>query len=483
MKCSEYDEMCWENFSHMPEIILGEGSFVDEFFAELEGSANRNNNILGNTVESIRIIHDISQQSYFDEHGFTNFHKSCLAGDAEAVQRSISEGIDVDIDTWKCSPLHIAVQNRHKKITEILLENGANPNKRDHEKSTPLHALTRLCLCKCGTIYHLCDYKKPVDEIVDILIEKGANIEARDKYGDSPLSLAVSRFDVDVTRALLKHGACLDSLNEDKIFNRNFTLTELKNYPLTLNIIEVMRLLQSADYEVNLRTRIRMLTFWTRLRGNDADHSIPYGAGWSEDCLIYREILYQIYIHKKFGFFIKQEALDYLLELKKKLRSKIPRDVANYKPRPEIINNWELQVVKLNDIKLNGDISLYNLCQISHEKGYSIIKNMKNWQVPSLEGLEHGHINLIVKRHLANILIRPQLELFGADLLMTNYCKLNLPNTVCRIVAEKMSDEELFRLCVKADEDNLGIPKANGDVCEENELRVMSIGLVLLVVG
>ncbi|CAB0033794.1 unnamed protein product [Trichogramma brassicae] len=115
--------------------------------------------------------------------------------------------------------------------------------------------------------------------------EPRANIEARDKYGDSPLSLAVRRFDFGLTKALLNHGASLDSLNEDKIFSWNFTQLELKNYPLTLNIIEVMQLLQSAGYEVNLHTRIRMIKFCLKVRGNDTEHSIPYGTEWKKKCV------------------------------------------------------------------------------------------------------------------------------------------------------------------------------------------------------
>ncbi|CAB0035310.1 unnamed protein product [Trichogramma brassicae] len=138
-----------------------------------------------------------------------------------------------------------------------------------------LHALSRVGLCDCVIRISFCDYRRPVEEIVHMLIQKGANIEARNKYGDTPLQAAISCFDVELARTLMKHGASLESLNEDRMFSRNFESIELKNFPLTLNIIEMLHLLQSVGYEVSLLIRLRMLKCWMRIRGNDTDHLIP----------------------------------------------------------------------------------------------------------------------------------------------------------------------------------------------------------------
>uniref|UniRef100_A0ABD2XPH1 Ankyrin repeat protein n=1 Tax=Trichogramma kaykai TaxID=54128 RepID=A0ABD2XPH1_9HYME len=213
-------------------------------------------------------------KNYCDKHGYTYLHAACMSGNATAVNLLLSQGVDVNIDSHKYSPLHIAAQYRHEEIVEILLINGADPNKQDVEKSTPLHALTRLCICQCTNGITFCDKRKPVDKIVQLLIKYGANVEARNRDGDSPLDLAVSRFDVQLVESLLKHGASLDNLNEDKMFSAEFTSTELKNYPLTLNIIEMMDLLKSAGYEMSLNTRLRMIKCWMRVRGNDTDHWI-----------------------------------------------------------------------------------------------------------------------------------------------------------------------------------------------------------------
>ncbi|KAL7297264.1 hypothetical protein TKK_0009664 [Trichogramma kaykai] len=383
-------------------------------------------------MELVKLFVKDSQKNNHDEHGYTYFHGACMY-----------------------SPLHIATQYMHKDIVKILTENGANPNQLDHEMSTPLHALARLCLCECSCAHFFCDYKKPVDEIIDILLEKKANIEACNKYGDSPLQLAVSRFNFDVVKLLLERGASLDSLNEERMFSQNFESIELENYPLTLNILEVMQLLQSAEYRLDFKTRLRMLKCWMRIRGNDTDHLIPFdGPERGDKCAVYAVILYHIYIHEKFGIFLKQEAIDYLHEQRKKLESIMPRHVIEFKLWPSIIDLWKQQTAQLDDIQLNSDISLYQLCQMNYSEGYSILKKIENWHLPSLPELNHSHMNLIVKRHVANILIRQHLELFATDLFMTNYCRLNLLYTVCRGVAEKMSDNDLLRLCEQTDEEN-----------------------------
>ncbi|KAL7298773.1 hypothetical protein TKK_0008518 [Trichogramma kaykai] len=425
------------------KVIFNDGRSPLHYLYELNESWDRNKFNSCGTMELIEFFVKDSHKNYIDKHGYTYFHAACMVGDGETVRSFVSQGVDLNLDTWKFSPLHIAAQYRRKEIVEILLENGANPNQLDHERSTPLHALVRLCLCECGSAFNFCDYKRSVDEIVSTLMNKGANIEARNRDGNTPLQLAVSRFDVDLTASLLEHGANLDSLNVDKIFNENFKPIELKNYPLTLNIIEVIKLLQSAGYILDIKTRLRMIKFWKIVRGNDIDHLIPHNNVWGGNWVKYIIVVDQLYFYERFGFFIKKEAADYLHKEKEKLKSRL---VGEYKTLPEISNACEREVAKLNKIKLNNDISLYQICQMSYDKGYSILKNIKNWRIPSLDGLEHSYINLMVKRHIANILMRQQLELCAADFFMSDYCFLNMPYTVCRIFTEKMCDENLFRL-------------------------------------
>uniref|UniRef100_A0ABD2XH59 Uncharacterized protein n=1 Tax=Trichogramma kaykai TaxID=54128 RepID=A0ABD2XH59_9HYME len=185
------------------------------------------------------ILEDASE-NYQDDHGYSYLHGACMTGNVAAALRFMSQGADVALDTYDYSPLHIAVQYKNTEIVEILLKHGANPNHRDCDQSTPLHRLVQVqrYLCDCDYSCLSCADKKPADEIVAMLMESGANIEARDCFGDTPLQAAVSRFNVDLTRLLLQHGATLSSLSERTMFNRHFSRAEIKNYPLTSNIIK-----------------------------------------------------------------------------------------------------------------------------------------------------------------------------------------------------------------------------------------------------
>uniref|UniRef100_A0ABD2XNY9 Ankyrin repeat protein n=1 Tax=Trichogramma kaykai TaxID=54128 RepID=A0ABD2XNY9_9HYME len=231
------------------------------------------------TLKILEYFLENPRENYSDDHGYSYLHAACMSNSVTRVNLLLSQGVDVNLDSFKYSALHIAAQYRHLDVVQILLEHKANPNQPDHELSTPLHSLARLCVCHCTNIIRCCDKRKPVDKIIQLLMEYGANIEARNRDGDHPLDLAVSRFDVQLVESLLKHGASLDSLNEDKMFGAEFTSTALKNYPLPLNIIEMVQLLQSAGFEMSLETRLRMLKCWIKVRGNDTDHLIPEMTG------------------------------------------------------------------------------------------------------------------------------------------------------------------------------------------------------------
>ncbi|KAL7301637.1 hypothetical protein TKK_0005644 [Trichogramma kaykai] len=168
-----------------------------------------------------------------------------------------------------------------------------------------------------------------------MLIEKEANVEARDQYGVSPLQESVRRFDNRLTCMLLRQGASVNSLNEDTMFAAQFSPIEMRSFSLAMNLLKMIKLLQSNGFRLNFITRFRMIKRWMSV--------------------------------------------------------------------------------------------------ISYEKDPC-------------------------ERYLATKMIRPELELFAADLFMTNYYKLNLPHVVCRKVAEKMRTDHLLWLCETTTEENLVQP-------------------------
>ncbi|XP_023319064.1 uncharacterized protein LOC111694589 [Trichogramma pretiosum] len=434
------------------ELKINEVRFVDgmsslHYLAEVVyGINNSTSDPRGKVLEVMEYFLKNPRENLSDDYGYTYFHAACMSGNVTAVNVFLSQGVDVNLDSYKYSVLHIAVQYRREKIVEILLKHGADPNKRDVEKSTPLHALARLCLCQCTNASRFCDYRRPVDKIVQMLVDHGAIMETRNRHGDSPLDLAVSRFDVQLVKSLLKHGASLDNLNEDKMFGAEFSSIELKNYPLTLNIIEMVQLLQSADYRMSLHTRFKMLKCFEAVRGDDTEHLMPEYTRPTEDFTASYPIVYNYFIYIELRLEKFQEVDDFFKEHVKKIIRRINDGIHDILPR-DIDLVWNSEADKLKDIMLSDDISLYEFCiDKDFDESFQILKNIKNWRVPPLDDLSHTWINIIIKRHIATIYVRLQLELFAADLFMTDYCKLNLPYTACRLVVEHMSYEELLHL-------------------------------------
>ncbi|KAL7286667.1 hypothetical protein TKK_0019162 [Trichogramma kaykai] len=443
------------NHYEIHQNLFEDGKSALHYLAELDGSEERYNVEDGKTMELIKFFLNNADTNHCDAQGYTYFHGACMAGDVAALNLFLSHGADVNLTSYKHSPLHIAAQYRNAEIVEILLERGAYPNVEDQERSTPLHSLARVCLCECVGFYQFCDRRKPVDDIVRMLVEKEANIEALDCRGDTPLQCAVSRFDPQLTKSLLNHGATLKSLNKNRMFSMKFDTFEFKNYPLTLNIIQVMSVLQSFGYEISLYTRFRMLKCWLRVRGGDIDHMCADAPTDKDKKKFFQKIRENSTIYEKFEFFMEETVSDYLFGQFNHLIWSLPEYSFVYDLNASTMEKLKLEALQLKNIKLNEDVSLFQLCRMNFEKGYAIIKEIKDWQVPELHDLKY--MKLIVKRHIANILIRPHMELFVTDLLSTGFINLNkhLPYNVCQTIAEKMKNKDLLFLCKKTNKRQL----------------------------
>jgi ankyrin repeat protein len=80
------------------------------------------------------------------------------------------------------------------KTVRVLLEQGADPNEKDHHGSTALHYMVT---------------RQPFNEIATLLIEHGANVDAMAITGLTPLMQAVFRHNLPTLRFLIDHGASL----------------------------------------------------------------------------------------------------------------------------------------------------------------------------------------------------------------------------------------------------------------------------------
>ena len=85
------------------------------------------------------------------------------------------------------TPLHLAADNGHKEIVELLIAKGADVNAKNKGGSTPLH-------------------EAKTKEVGELLIVEGANVNAKNSLGRTPLDNATLFNHPEIANLLRKHG-------------------------------------------------------------------------------------------------------------------------------------------------------------------------------------------------------------------------------------------------------------------------------------
>ena len=108
------------------------------------------------------------------------FWEAAKSGNLEAVQRLLSEGVDVDIYgstvgvDFGCTALFWAAKHNHKEVVQFLLEKDAYIDAGAGMGGAPLHTAAQ----------------EGHSEIVELLISEGANAEAKTGLGDTVFDFA-----------------------------------------------------------------------------------------------------------------------------------------------------------------------------------------------------------------------------------------------------------------------------------------------------
>uniref|UniRef100_A0ABD2WJM6 Uncharacterized protein n=1 Tax=Trichogramma kaykai TaxID=54128 RepID=A0ABD2WJM6_9HYME len=142
--------------------------------------------------------------------GSTPLHLMCDERDSDLaefffkINDDIQQKVHVDArDNKGYTPLHLALKKGQKKMAELLLSRGANPNLANAEGSTALHVL--------------CRYYHDVFDLIELLFKMSqekhqpVQIDAQDNLGRTPLHWAVTSLLPDVGKILLDNGANLSS--------------------------------------------------------------------------------------------------------------------------------------------------------------------------------------------------------------------------------------------------------------------------------
>lgn len=132
---------------------------------------------------------------------------SCISSYTEVVRLLLKSGAKVDYrpDTGEefprttlCDePLRLAIRNKHMDIARMLLEHGADPNKR-YFFGSEINLVTDL-------------------EFLELLLTFGANPDSRDRSGLTPLMKAVRQPQgMEAVLLLLKYGADVNAMADER---------------------------------------------------------------------------------------------------------------------------------------------------------------------------------------------------------------------------------------------------------------------------
>ncbi|MCK4319153.1 ankyrin repeat domain-containing protein [Candidatus Micrarchaeota archaeon] len=169
--------------------------------------------------------------------------RAAKEGDAEAVERLIQEGADINTrDDWGETALTHAIENGHTETAKFLIEKGADVNVKDWEGRTALiraaekgYTETARFLIEKGADINTKDIlgktalilaaEKGHTETAEFLIEKGADINTKDILGKTALMLAVSKGHTETVEFLIQKGA--DVVSAYKKYNARETINQL----------------------------------------------------------------------------------------------------------------------------------------------------------------------------------------------------------------------------------------------------------------
>ncbi|KAL7302823.1 hypothetical protein TKK_0004861 [Trichogramma kaykai] len=160
------------------------------------------------TVYSLFEIYNGFDVNYIDEDGYTHFHIACQYGLYTIVERFLELGQDPNCFSQETrdaryseTPLNLCLINNHKRVAELLLRRGANPNLWNQNGDAPLHIISEP--------FDDADDGEFVETFFAINDQVGNTVQvnAQNVQGNTPLLLALKTGNKRAVELLLKRDA------------------------------------------------------------------------------------------------------------------------------------------------------------------------------------------------------------------------------------------------------------------------------------
>ena len=138
--------------------------------------------------------------SYCFSAEVASIHEAASLGDLDRVAAFLEQGMDVNAKNERGqAALHVAVNGKQKKITELLITKGGDVNVKDKWGYTPLY-------------YAIWNEDA---NMVSLLVDKGADVNVRVNGDGTPLVYAVWNEDIDMAKLFVSKGAKFDVKDDE----------------------------------------------------------------------------------------------------------------------------------------------------------------------------------------------------------------------------------------------------------------------------
>ncbi|KAL7300859.1 hypothetical protein TKK_0006415 [Trichogramma kaykai] len=352
--------------------------------------------------------------------------------------------------------------NDHKHI-ETLLKNKADVNEVFDNGQSILHLFINSMLCTYN-IYFACGIHTNLVSIklLKTLLKYGANPNAKDNNDITPFQLAVLNKNYKVVEVLLEHGADVQSVDFSKL---NFQLeTSTQRFKVIIKFFTILQFLNNKGYKMNESSFLAVLKFLiesvsfnpkNRFQVN-MENTLLFGSSTQirslrnyyfleneikDERTNYRlvELLHQYLIIEKGNMFITTEVKDCLQKLQQfYIYKKESTDSFN--------DDISLEIENVKKLMIKDGVSLLDVCALSPEKAYDLVKNFEFWTIFNSDKFECELLHDTIMAYIAKSFIKKFVTDNGLEYLIL-LTQGKLPPLWCKQLIQYLSNEDILLVC------------------------------------